>query len=209
MRTRLIRSVAALLLVSPFAVVLSAPAAAGGGFCRGVPVTDTSTDRVVMSDNCFTPTIVRIDVGQSVTWTNEDGTPHIVAGANGSWGNDEEIGQGGRTTIRFTGSGVYPYFCNIHVGMIGAVVVGDGETPLGPSNAAIHVAAGSPSSGTTAHASRASALISPTKRGTSSGWKAATVVGFGLFGGAVALLARGRIRSRRPRANQTESASLS
>lgn len=206
MRSRAIRRFALLLLVSPFALVLSAPAAAGGGFCHGVPVTDTSTDRASMADNCFTPTVVRIDVGQSVTWTNKDGVAHVVAGANGSWGGYDEIGQGGRTTIRFTRSGVYPYFCNIHVGMIGAVVVGDGAASLASSEAVVPVAAVTPSSGMAAHASEASAAPA---RETSIGWKAATAVGFGLFVAAVALLARGRIRSHRPRANQTESVSLS
>lgn len=210
MKSRMIRSVVFLVVASPFGVLLSMPAAAGGGFCRGVPVTDTSTDRAYMADNCFTPTIVRIDVGQSVTWTNKDGTPHVVAGANGSWGYDGEIGQGGRTTIRFTRSGVYPYFCIIHPGMIGAVVVGDGEASLASSSAVIPVAGATPSPATAAGASQAvSALKAATDEGSSVGWKAATVVGFAMFALAVALLASGRVRSRRPRANQTESASLS
>jgi plastocyanin len=208
MWSRMIRSALVVVLASPLAVLLSAPAASGGGFCRGVPVTDTSTDRVFMADNCFTPTVVRIDIGQSVTWTNKDGSPHVVAGANGSWGSYDEIGQGARTTIHFARSGVYPYFCIIHVGMIGAVVVGDGEASLGSSGGAIPVA-GTPSSGTATRASRASASVAATDRGTSIVWKGATIVGFAMFAVAVALLARGRIRSRRPRANQTEGVSLS
>lgn len=209
MKSRLIRSVVVLVVASPLGVLISAQAAAGGGFCRGVPVTDTSTDRVFMADNCFTPTIVRIDVGQSVTWTNKDGTPHVVAGANASWGSYDEIGQGGRTTIRFTRSGVYPYFCIIHPGMIGAVVVGDGEASLGSSNVVVPVAPVTPSSGTAAQAPGAPAPVASTKGGSSIGWKAATIVGFAMFAAAAALLARGRISSRRPMANQTESVSLS
>ena len=209
MKSRLTRSLVVLVLASPLGVLFSAQAAAGGGFCRGVPVTDTSTDRVFMADNCFTPTIVRIDVGQSVTWTNKDGTPHVVAGANGSWGTYDEIGQGGRTTIRFTRSGVYPYFCIIHAGMIGAVVVGDGEASLGSSGAVVPVAAISPSSGMGAQASQAASSVASTERGGSIGWKAAAIAGFGLFAAAVALLARGRIRSRRPPGNETESVYLS
>jgi plastocyanin len=209
MKSRLIRSLAVLVLASPLGILISVPAVAGGGFCHGVPVTDTSTDRVYMADNCFTPTIDRIEVGQSVTWTNKDGTPHVVAGANTSWGSYNEIGQGDQTTIRFTKTGIYPYFCVIHVGMIGAVVVGDGGASLGSSTAAVPVAAVTPSSGTAAQASEAAASVASSAGGTSIGWKAATVTGFGLFAAAVALLAWGRIRPRRPRANQTESVSLS
>ena len=210
MKSRLTRSLVVLVLASPLGVLFSAQAAAGGGFCRGVPVTDTSTDRVFMADNCFTPTIVRTDVGQSVTWTNKDGTPHVVAGANASWGSYDEIGQGGRTTIRFTRSGVYPYFCIIHPGMIGAVVVGDGEAPLSSSTAVVPVAPVTPSSGTAAQAPGAPAPVASTKGGSSVGWwKAATIVGFAMFAATAALLARGRIRSRRPMTNQTESVSLS
>jgi plastocyanin len=210
MKSRLIRSVVVLVLASPLGVLISAQAAAGGGFCRGVPVTDTSTDRAFMADDCFTPTIVRIDVGQSVTWTNKDGTPHVVAGANASWGSYDEIGQGGRTTIRFTRSGVYPYFCIIHPGMIGAVVVGDGEASLGSSSAVIPVGGVTPSFGTAAKAPAAApASLTSREGGSSIGWKAAAVVGFAMFAATAALLARGRIRSRRPGANQTESVSLS
>jgi plastocyanin len=209
MKSWLIRSVVVLVLASPLGVLISAQAAAGGGFCRGVPVTDTSTDRAFMADNCFTPTIVRIDVGQSVTWTNKDGTPHVVAGANASWGSYDEIGQGGRTTIRFTRSGVYPYFCIIHPGMIGAVVVGDGEASQGSSSAVIPVGGVTPSSGTTVQAPAAPASVASTEDGSSVGWKAAAIAGFAMFAAAAALLARGRIRSRRPRANPTESVSLS
>ena len=70
----------------------------------------------------------------------------MVTGASGSWGMDfgtattdpgaldEEselaqdgtLGQGGTYSYTFAASGVYPYYCFLHPGMVGAVVVGDG-----------------------------------------------------------------------------------
>ena len=61
---RWIRYAAGLALVTPFMVVAGVvPARAGGGFCHDAPVTDTSTDRVVISNYCFGPTIARVGVG--------------------------------------------------------------------------------------------------------------------------------------------------
>jgi plastocyanin len=204
MKSRLIRTVAALVLSTPVAVALAGPAAAGGGFCRGQPVTDTSTDRVVMAENCFTPTIVRIDVGQSVTWTNKDGTAHAVVGANASWGEYDDIAQGGRTTVRFDESGVYPYFCHIHPGMIGAVVVGDGSASSGSSVAVVPPA---PSTQPTAVPQDRAAAG---RFAESSAWKVATFVAAGLLIGLAVWVAVGRRiagRIREDRRNLSRSLS--
>jgi plastocyanin len=156
-------------------VVWMAPAAAGGGTCHSAPVTDTSTDRVYMAENCFTPTIVRIDIGDRVTWTNKDAVAHAVVGANGSWGRYEDISQGGTTAVRFDASGVYPYFCYIHPGMIGAVVVGNGERSAASGSAVVPVTP-TPQPGAT------QGLVTDRPTADSSpAWKVATFVGFGLL----------------------------
>jgi hypothetical protein len=66
--------------------------------------------------------------GETVTWVNRDGFPHIVLGANGAWGGYDNVKRnGGEVGYRFVSSGVYPYVCTYHPGMIGAVVVGNGK----------------------------------------------------------------------------------
>jgi len=120
------------------AALVGTPAASagGGGACRGMPVTDERTTNVAMTNGCFTPTIVRVETGATVTWQNNDTAPHTITGANASWGSYDEVapGQGGSQT--FDKAGVYPYSCLLHPGMIGAVVVGDSGSARDPAPAA-------------------------------------------------------------------------
>ncbi len=106
-------------------LVLTLPAfsAAGGGGCHGASTQGKGT-AVEIADACFTPTILRIDPGQSVTWTNTDPFVHNVT-AN-SWGHFDDLLEGHSFTATFENGGVYPYACTYHPGMSGAVVVGDG-----------------------------------------------------------------------------------
>lgn len=109
--------------------VLSAPGiarASGGGGC-GRAVTDDDGTRVNIRNFCFGPTILRVRPGDTVTWVNRDGSPHVVLGANGAWGSYDRLGRGNEVSYRFVSSGVYPYVCTYHPGMIGAVVAGNGR----------------------------------------------------------------------------------
>ena len=100
--------------------------ASGGGGC-GRAVTDDDGTRVNIRNFCFGPTILRVRPGDTVTWVNRDGFPHTVLGANGAWGGYDRLGRGKEASFRFVSSGVYPYVCTYHPGMIGAVVVGNGK----------------------------------------------------------------------------------
>jgi plastocyanin len=98
--------------------------ASGGGGC-GRPVTDAKGTGVDIRDFCFSPTILRVGIGDAVTFTNVDPFPHSVLGANATWG--DYAGFKKRSVMyRFSEPGVYPYVCTYHVGMVGVVVVGNG-----------------------------------------------------------------------------------
>lgn len=98
--------------------------ASGGGGC-GRPVTDAKGTRVDIRGYCFSPTILRVSTGDAVTFTNIDPVPHSVLGANATWGDYSGLKKKS-VTYRFSEPGVYPYVCTYHLGMVGAVVVGDG-----------------------------------------------------------------------------------
>jgi plastocyanin len=98
--------------------------ASGGGGC-GRPVTDAKGTGVDIRDFCFSPTILRVSTGETVTFTNVDPFPHSVLGANATWGDYAGFKKKS-VTYRFSEPGVYPYVCTYHPGMVGAVVVGDG-----------------------------------------------------------------------------------
>jgi plastocyanin len=118
----------AALCVAFFLLVVMLPVApaGAGGFCHEGGNTQEETTQVDMKGNCFYPTVTHIDVGDKVTWTNHDGENHIILGVGGSWGTPE-VSPDGATAVRFDEPGTYPYWCHIHLGMVGAVVVGDGR----------------------------------------------------------------------------------
>jgi plastocyanin len=125
-RMRRVGAVVALGLVAGWLLGSDPAFASGGGGC-GRPVTDARGVMISIRSFCFTPTILRIRPGQTVTWTNRDGFPHTVIGANAVWGSFGALGHREQVTYRFPRPGVYPYVCTFHPGMVGAVVVGPGN----------------------------------------------------------------------------------
>ena len=117
-----------LLLLNLFA---SLPAQAGGCHPDSPDASSAQAgDRVTVPvKGCeFGPTVVYVPEGASVTWVNHDDVPHTVTGALLSWGNTEEMDRGDEMRFRFSESGTFPYYCILHPGMAGAVVVGDGQS---------------------------------------------------------------------------------
>lgn len=124
------RAMALGVIVGAATMVLGFPGAgiAGGGCHYDVTQQDaTEQDEatVRMIDACFDATITRVDPGTPVTFVSEDaGLVHNV-GAN-QWGHFDDMYEGDTFTARFAEEGVYPFACNYHPGMTGAIVVGDG-----------------------------------------------------------------------------------
>ena len=112
------------VLLGALVLLPGVASASGGGGC-GQPVTDERATGVDIEDFCFSPTIVRVGIGDAVTFTNVDPFPHSVLGANATWGDYAGFKKRS-VTYRFSEPGVYPYLCTYHVGMVGAVVVDDG-----------------------------------------------------------------------------------
>ncbi|MBL8776631.1 MAG: cupredoxin family copper-binding protein [Acidimicrobiales bacterium] len=78
----------------------------------------------VISDFSFIPDPISITVGDSVTWTNEDGFAHTVTADDDSF--DSGNLDGGATFEQtFDEAGEFAYHCNIHPQMTGTVSVSD------------------------------------------------------------------------------------
>ena len=103
---------------------IATPAAAGGG-CHG-GFTDEPTATVRLEMNCFSPTVARIDPGDTVTFRNVDGIVHAVGGIGDSFGHHKELAPGKAMSFQFEDEGTFPYVCIYHPSMGGAIVVGDG-----------------------------------------------------------------------------------
>ena len=118
-------SLAAGLALVAVALTPATAIASGGGGC-GRPVSEGKGTAVDIRGYCFSPTILRVPKGDQVTFTNRDGFPHSVLGANATWGDYNGLRRGKEVTYRFEEPGVYPYVCTYHVGMVGVIVVGSG-----------------------------------------------------------------------------------
>lgn len=112
-----------LVLAMSTLVLTASPSAAGGG-CHGAQ-TEGSGTTVEMTGMCFSPTVLHVEPGTDVEFMNRDPLAHVVVGVG--WGDWKELGTGDAVTHRFDEAGSFPYTCNLHPGMNGVIVVGDGE----------------------------------------------------------------------------------
>ncbi len=114
-----ILSIGVLSTIAPsaFAQTVSAPAGSSVLGCE-----DTN--------ECFIPYEIRVDVGATVTWINEDTAAHTVT--SGTPGGDDVAAgfdsslwmAGAEWSHTFDAEGEYPYFCMVHPWMAGVVIVG-------------------------------------------------------------------------------------
>jgi plastocyanin len=130
----------------------SGAAFAGGGCLHGTAPSEGTGTTVEIVDMCFTPTVLHVDPGTTVTFVNRDGENHQVDGVGDTWGSLTELLQGDRVSYTFENHGVYLYSCWLHPGMVGAVVAGTGTGSGGLQGSSV---AGGTVSGTAEAAARA------------------------------------------------------
>ncbi len=105
-----------LLLLAAVVVLL---AAGCGGKAASAPVA-TNTVTMVKSYK-FDPSVVEVEAGDTVTWTNDDNFTHTVQ-VDGQ--ADHKVGRGESVSIRFAKPGSYDYVCTLHSrDMHGTVIV--------------------------------------------------------------------------------------
>jgi plastocyanin len=125
-------------------VVLALAGGACGQADTSAPTTaaadPAAADEIALEGLAFDPERVTIEAGTTVTWTNDDSVAHTVtsgvAGEEGVPGVskgrpdraddifDGDLDAAGATfAFTFDEPGTYEYFCRIHGGMTGTVVV--------------------------------------------------------------------------------------
>lgn len=161
-------------------IMPAVPAAAGGGCHTGA--TQGTGDTVEIVDMCFTPSNLTIQPGDSVTFANTDAMIHNVNG--NMWGHYDDLNPGKSFTATFDEPGIYPYACNYHFGMTGAIVVGEG---LGAGNGeTVQVSSFEPSP-----AVQVRTVTEPASSGPIAiGWAGGAVLGLGIGLGVAALVRR-------------------
>ena len=126
---RTIIGLAVPLLMASALLVGAAPAAAGGGGCFHPDTQGTGTS-VTLTAVCFSPTILYVQPGATVTWKNDDGMRHLVAGTLSAWGSPTTLEGGQSMSQKFPTAGIFPYSCPLHYGMNAVVIVGDGKASV-------------------------------------------------------------------------------
>jgi hypothetical protein len=80
----------------------------------------------------FSPNVINVTIGDTVTWTNHDVMPHTVKSGTGpsdpNRGKEFDSGltpltHGKTFSHKFTRAGEFPYFCQLHPIMTGIVTV--------------------------------------------------------------------------------------
>ncbi|TVP41106.1 cupredoxin domain-containing protein [Candidatus Nitrosocosmicus arcticus] len=88
-----------------------------------------------LTDTAYDPNPIEVNVGQTILWTNDDFSFHTVT--SGVVGDTNSVrifdsGLAGPTALASTGktyeytfesAGEYPYYCILHPGMVGKVIV--------------------------------------------------------------------------------------
>lgn len=164
-------------------------ASAGGG-CHATGVTTGTGNSVELSDLCFDSTVLYVEPGTDVTWTNRDPVGHNVVGVAATWGDPERmLNQGDTVSYRFDDDGVYPYACWIHPGMIGAIVVGDG---VGTGVAGVVPGTATEAIDSASTEAAATTVVQDGNLDATVIWVAAAALVLGGVGGAFAIAARNR-----------------
>jgi plastocyanin len=96
-----------------------APSGSGGGGPSG-------GNSVTIKNFAFQPKTLTVKSGTTVTWTNDDSTPHTVQFADRSIPTSPDLSAGGGQSTyshTFPAPGTYPYICGIHTFMTGTIKV--------------------------------------------------------------------------------------
>lgn len=103
-------------------VVACDSSSSGGGYSTPASTPATGSSQITINNFAFSPANLTVRVGQRVTVTNKDSTPH-------TWtANDHSFDSGNLNTdasfsFVFSKAGTFGYICSIHPFMTGTVTV--------------------------------------------------------------------------------------
>ncbi len=87
-----------------------------------ITMTKDSGVNTKCGNKCFTPNVITVQKGTTVTWKNEDSIPHMVSLLNGKFDSDA-IAEGGQVSHTFDQTGSFEYQCFIHPWTTGKIIV--------------------------------------------------------------------------------------
>jgi plastocyanin len=82
----------------------------------------SKTHEVVIEGMKFIPETIEVNIGDTVTWRNEDAFPHSATATDKSF-DSSSVGANRAWTFTATKKGTFPYVCTFHPTMKGTLVV--------------------------------------------------------------------------------------
>lgn len=85
---------------------------------------NAGTSEVKIDNFSFSPQVLTVAVGTTVTWTNRDDIPHTVVSTDDPKAfKSKVLDTDEKFSFTFTKPGSYAYFCSVHPKMTGKVTV--------------------------------------------------------------------------------------
>jgi plastocyanin len=111
----------------------AAPAAARAQHEHGAGATAVGS-MVSIGFDSFSPQLIDVVTGDTVTWTNNSSRPHDVTATDGGWDSGRMVSTAA-FSHRFDAPGVTDYYCRLHPFMTGEIAVSDLllATPVAPA----------------------------------------------------------------------------
>ena len=81
-----------------------------------------SPPTVKIDNFAFAPATLTVTAGTTVTWKNEDDSPHPIGDKNGTF-KSAALDTDDTFSHTFAAPGEYPYICTIHPYMVGKILV--------------------------------------------------------------------------------------
>jgi len=85
--------------------------------------TTNQTNTIMIKNFAFNPSTLTVKVGTTVTWTNEDSTPHQLISDSGNEISSQSLSNGQTYSHAFNTAGTFDYHCSIHPTMKGKIIV--------------------------------------------------------------------------------------
>ena len=82
-----------------------------------------ATHQISIEGFKFNPAELSVAVGDTVTFTNNDGAPHTGTAADKSW-TTARLGKGQSEDVVISSAGDHPFFCQVHPNMKGMIKAG-------------------------------------------------------------------------------------
>src|SRR4051794_13348669 len=109
-------------MYKPF-LFAAALAAGTSTVLAGNPATKAATPTIiVIKDFAFGPSSMTVEAGTTVTWVNEDESPHTIADKGKAF-RSAALDTNDRFSYTFMQPGEFTYYCTMHPMMVGKIIV--------------------------------------------------------------------------------------